>query len=56
MARTCATVANSSGFRTGPPAQEKDFLPDFGPRELEWQPLDEMKRVASRVAAIGGGE
>ncbi len=53
MARLCATVANSSGFRTGPAAREADFLWDFGHDYRPQQTVREMKEVGQRLAAMG---
>lgn len=50
MARICATVANSNPFRTGPPVQEKEFLPDY---EREGQTDAEMHAWGKRVASMG---
>lgn len=53
MARTCATIANSNGFRSGPPIQESTFLPKFGDTgEEEGQSVASMKQVAQRLAML----
>ena len=54
MARTCATIVNSNGFRTGAPAREAEFFPDFDRNaETPGQSVEEMKAVGRRMAMMG---